>query len=244
MRKMTLVFFILFFAFPVSSLAGEYVLVDGKGREVCEAYGKNLNSFALHSPIPMICERKINPESNDFQHPKWEEIDLWEYRELLRRIERFLGDAGAYGDSEKWPHLWEEQLKWRIEHKFITVLLTNVDIDNDGKIEHVIKYINGHCPESRSFGTPILVINDKRDAIDIDKSKHLLQNPKFVGTSLSEGWDLAMYDVFLYKGKIYFDRWSQSYDQRGYLRVFLTELENSVNPLTKEICRYQYKNMK
>ncbi len=37
--------------------AGDYVLVIGKGFEVCESYLENLNSFPNHPP--MVCDRSM-----------------------------------------------------------------------------------------------------------------------------------------------------------------------------------------
>lgn len=77
--------------FTASADAGQYVLVKGKGAEVCEAYRKNLNSFGDLNVYTMACERERNPKFTKFKKPDWEEIDLWENRELLKKVERFLG---------------------------------------------------------------------------------------------------------------------------------------------------------
>jgi hypothetical protein len=49
------------------ALAGRYELIKGKGVEVCEAYGENLNSF--NPSTPMLCERPVNPDFKNFAKP-------------------------------------------------------------------------------------------------------------------------------------------------------------------------------
>ena len=132
--------FVLFIVVTVASAvftypahAGRYELIKGKGMEVCESYAKNLNSF---KPVhPMICEREINPEMKDFQKPEWKEIDAWENRPLVRKINRFLG----LGMAED----WEDSLKWDIEHRQLVVHLSQIDIDNDGQRENVLRFAEG-----------------------------------------------------------------------------------------------------
>ena len=66
--------------------AGDYVLMLGKGIEVCEAYLKNLNSFP--DDPPMVCERKVNPKFSEFSKPIWQPQDALEHLNLLEQIEQ------------------------------------------------------------------------------------------------------------------------------------------------------------
>ena len=86
--------------------AGHYDLIKSKGMEVCEAYGKNLNSrftYALTgstvtitadkpSRLPFRCDRPLNPEFKDFSKPEWKSMVRWtpETDDLLEKIDRFL----------------------------------------------------------------------------------------------------------------------------------------------------------
>jgi len=252
MRKyfVSIVFFIIFLL-PVYVLAGEYVLVKGEGIEVCEAYKKNLNSFNLHNEYAMACERKVNPQFSDFQKPQWQKMDLRKNIELLKKIELFLGN---YGDPSNNIEGWEEYIESRIKEEYVSIDLCQIDINNDGKKENVIKYNDGSCPGGNYYGAPLLVLNDGRTEIDIQKTRPLLQNPRTLKNGpLSEGWDGAMYDIFIYKNKVYFDRWRdgdvtsdgktiiKTYD---LLRVFLTEPDKKRNSITREICRYKFRSTK
>lgn len=250
------------FAVP-PAIAGEYVLIKGKGVEVCEEYGKNLNSFNLHNKYVMACERKINPEFTDFKKPEWVVVDLWENRKILEKIARFLGERHPISSKKvgKEPHYsysdfqeWEGQLRNMIEGKYApTVEEVQIDIDNDVNKENIIKYSDGNCPGGNYFGAALIVLNDNKSEIDIEKTKQLLQNPQYYpklpNELLSRGWEFSMYDVFLYKGKSYFNRWSGnqapgSKDKIDILKVFVTETNKAKKVSTKEICRYRFKSAK
>ena len=261
MKRIILVFILLLS--PVSSFAGEvgyplipgeYVLVKGEGMEVCEEYGKNLNSFKLYSKYDMACERKINPEFTEFKTPEWRKMDLWKNRKFLKKVERFLGlQQRRYGrDPHKNPKEWERLLKERIsETDFPTTIMTSqIDINNDGKKENIIRYNDGACPIGNFFGAPLIVLNDDKSEVDIEKTKPFFQNPQFTIPiePFSSAWQSTMYDVFFYKGKAYFDRWGiglmTGSDAAEILKVFVTETDKNGNFSTEEICRYRFKSVK
>ncbi len=250
MKKYFVLIVVFIFLLPLYVLAGEYVFVKGEGAEVCEAYKKNLNSFNPHNEYAMACERKVNPQFSDFQKPEWQKMDLRKNIELLKKIELFLGN---YGDPSNNIEGWEEYIESRIKEEYISIDLCQIDINNDGKKESVIKYNDGSCPEGH-YGAALLVLNDDRTEIDIQKTKPLLQNPRTLKNGpLSEGWDGTMYDIFIYKKKVYFDRWSYTdlssdgktiIDAYDLLRVFLTEPNKKGNSSSREICRYKFRSMK
>jgi len=238
------------FLLPAYVLAGEYVLVKGEGTEVCEAYQKNLNSFDLHNEYVMACERKLSPQFTDFKKPEWRKMDLRENIELLKRIELFLGNYVVTSNNIEG---WEEYIESRIKEEYISIDLCQIDINNDGKKENLIKYNDGSCPGGH-YGAALLVLNDDRTEIDIQKTKPLLQNPRTLKNGpLSEGWDGTMYDIFIYKKKAYFDRWRYAdlssdgktiIDTYNLLKVFLTEPDKRGDSITREICRYKFRSTK
>ncbi len=225
------------FLLPIYVLAGEYVLVKGEGTEVCEAYKTNLNSFNLHNEYSMACVRDVIPKF-DFQKPEWQKMDLRKNIELLKTIELFLGNWGTVTpDNVKG---WEEYIESRIKGEYVSIDLCQIDINNDGKKENVIKYIDGDCPQGH-YGAALLVLNDDRTQLNMQKTTPLLQNPRTLKNGpLSEGWDGSMYDIFIHKNKSYFDRWRYG----DLLRVFLTEQDKKSNSITREICRYKFRTTK
>jgi len=255
-----LVLILLFFSSVC--FAGEYVLVKGKGVDVCETYKSNLNSFNLYNPYVMACERKINPKFADLKKPEWEELELSEHVELIKKIELFLGNYVVTSDNVEG---WEEYIKGLIKDERISIELSQIDINNDGKKENVIKYLHGACL-ANYYGAALMVLNGNEDDIDIEKTKPLFQNPPSASCRLpsgpchliknrpfSAGWDNTMYDVFIYKNKVYFDRWRNidlSPDYRKIIKthklikVFITEPDKAGNGKTTEICRLKFTTTK
>lgn len=222
----------LVLAIPTAQ-AGKYELVKGQGVEVCEAYDRNLNSFSQLS-YPMACERKLDPTLSQFAKPEWEEMDVWANRKLLREIEHLFRLEWRI-DYE----VWERLLMQRIRDGHRRLLLTHVDIDNDGKKDNVLKYVNGSCTGTHFYATPLLVVKADNSALDADRTSNFLQNPG-AGRSTEAGrWGYTMYDVFIYKDQTYFDLWSELADQKGLVRVFQTR-----NNQTREFCSYRYEASK
>jgi hypothetical protein len=190
MKKCTI--FLAIFLLSATCYAGEYILVKGKGVEVCEEYGKNLNSFKLKKP--MEYSRKINPDLKEFSKPQWERV----YGNGLDRFPRngeVLASIGAY--------LWERDAnpiyyipvnkwsKWRGTKRQYTAaykkynleryelgsvprmhLIADIDIDNDGTTEPV--YLDRLYPTS---GALLLVLKPDYSAIDYEKTKLVMMHP-------------------------------------------------------------------
>jgi len=228
----TLLVILLLSTFP-SAYGGQYRLIKGEGIEVCEAYAKNLNSF--ENRFPMWCERKLNPAMSDFSKPLWEKMDPREHMDLLKTIERDF-DFLLFGDINRNLKEWERYTNGKIEIAHLRMWQTRVDINNDGQADNLIKLHEGDCPSTRHFAIALLLLNESKTAIDI-KSVHLFQNINAT-TSVGGGTGFAMYDVFAYKDKVYFDRWSQSKIETGFLRVFVTE-HFVPGGFTEEICTYR-----
>lgn len=235
MRRIIILLFILVFIFSVSAFAGEYVLVKGKGVEVCEAYGKNLNSFGY----VMACEREINPVFKEFSKPEWKEMDILENLDLVIKLTRFLEGEDYPEEHPFWSPdaKLESFIKHNTKYGHLVIKLTQVDIDNDGKKENVIKYYDGKCGISSYYATPLLVLNDDKKEIEIKKTSSLLQKPEGVVGLIKMG-KFTMRDVFVYKNKVYSDRWIDAGDEKWVLEVFVTESKK--DGITKEVCKYRY----
>ena len=149
-------------------LAGQYELARGKGVKVCEAYRKNLNSF--QPSYPMRCNRPVNPEFKDFQKPKWEQIDGIKDFDLIVKVDKLL--RPSYYAHIK-PEVMSSSLRANIESGNYKFSLTTVDIDNDGRVEPVLRYLDSCWPGNRGpWGTPLVVLKqDKRD-VDVSKTAH------------------------------------------------------------------------
>lgn len=243
MKKIIILMFIWLFVFSLSAFAAaiaddELVLVKGKGVPVCEAHLKNLKSLELNE---MVCERdKSYPEANDITMPKWEEVDLRENKELVKRIHKFFAIGDQFGalkiidDEKEFEEYFNRILKYNSLKK------TTVNIDNHDKPEIVMLYREPRCDVERNiaynipYSRPLFVLDEEKKLIDVQKTEPLLQNPfprNIEAKAVNSGYQL--YDIFIYKNYRYFDKWNV-YDWT------LTVYKLSKSKVT-EVCQYKYK---
>jgi hypothetical protein len=211
-------------------VAGEYVLVEGQDIEVCREYGKNLNSFK-NLPHAMVCERLINPEMKDFSKPQWKPLDVWEKRDMLKQIDLYLWYKGTENkfNYEKWLG----RLKERVQDKSVALSETFIDIDNDGKAEHVLRYDYGKCDPkkasdfTRPTGRRIVVWKDKQNELDENLNR-------FLGLRLG---------IFTYKDRVFHDHFGGSIGfKEGTLTVFDSIVHSGGwTELGVATCTYNYR---
>ncbi|MCK7498079.1 MAG: hypothetical protein MZW92_50755 [Comamonadaceae bacterium] len=186
--------------------AGQYVLEKGKGIEVCEAYGKNLNSLMDVPNRPSFRgSRPINPEFIDFSKPSRadshvnDEYFVWadgvsaeDSERFGEEMDRFLWERDINpvyfipvtdwpkwrGTPEQRKQAWERFVGNRNQWHFLDIV--NVDIDNDGVVEQVA--MNARA----GIGGILLVLNAKKDGLDMEKTKLVTQHPSWKEQGLGE----------------------------------------------------------
>lgn len=156
------------FAFTVALLAltavpvraGGYELIKGKGVEVCEAYGKNLNSF--RPSVLMLCERLISPDFAQFAKPAWEELTLDQIATLnVETGDQFLSEASPRSkplNESKSERIRKAKaiLSASFDNSWpLSAWRAQFDLDNDGKLDSFKKEVQGKCAVSR-FPTVLL----------------------------------------------------------------------------------------
>lgn len=221
-----------------------FKLIMGKGVEVCEIYKKNLE--ALGNPN-LACERKVSPEYQGIiKLPVWRKLDLFENRNLWAQVEKMANggldtpermasrDTPMDDQSEidKLAKRYQEYAKQY--HKEVYKLnVADMDVNNDGMSEPVLREHSGLCGEHVHYhSTALFVLNEKNDTVDVQKSRPLFQD------SGSNRWSKdvqrngtfengSMYDVFFYKDKTYFDRWT-------WTGIWIYKISNDE---TQAICR-------
>ncbi len=181
---------------PASGWAARYVLEEGHGVAVCEAYEKNLNSFA--PKVPMTCNRPVNKETLGFDEPAWDKVEggglttkgvpIYTLNELIGEFlwKRDANPVYQFGIT-KWPE-WQgtpKQLKvahdaYMRERSSRDVMLTwrrvdEFDIDNDGVPEPV--WFEQPC--GSSFGAFLVVLTPDHKAIDRVKTERVMPHPPF-----------------------------------------------------------------
>ncbi len=183
--------------------AGSYTLVVGKGIEVCEAYFKNLNSFPKHPP--MVCDRPLNPKLTDFSKPKWQPLEFWPNRHLLRQALRQHPSNLRYSDEEferRDPYdKWEANLQARMAERVMTFWSADLDVDRDGAKETVLRFDTGvPCDPANEYmfahsgGTELFVLTPGDHNLDAEKSG----NFNVLG---------GRHEIVLYKGRVFITGW-------------------------------------
>lgn len=240
--------FAIFFFATYPAHAGRYEIVKGKGVEVCEAYKKNLESF--NDPLPMVCERKINPAFSEFEKPVWQSVNVGqgEGRVLLHRILNYQ-HAGEYDQFRK--NLYRDSdlngfIKEYESSRTPILRRAKIDIDNDGRADDVAIFRNGYCPETSvapHFAANIYLLKAGLEPNEpmIDASypaERLLR-----GNINPNQGEFAPSDLFRYKEKSYIDKYCAfrnrftGCDEADNLIVFKINVDAAT-----EICRYKYHN--
>ncbi|SPP63019.1 hypothetical protein [Nitrospira lenta] len=153
--------------------AGEYVLVLGKGIEVCEAFLKNLNSFP--GDPPMVCERKVNPKFPEFSKPTWQPLDALKHLDLIEQIERWKPYETGFEDPNRREEILT-RIKERIANGDIRLATIELDIEQDGVSETVLKYEYAGCDPSNeshfsgTSGRSFYVLTSDKTKLDKEKS--------------------------------------------------------------------------
>ena len=213
--------------------AGDYVMVIGKGVEVCEAYLKNLNSFPNHPP--MVCDRPLTPKFAAFSKPSWKELDAQEHLELLKQIWRNFDDLTAE-QFERSPlkDQWIASLKKPGETKGLAIQMAELDVDRDGITEFVLDYFEeGSCDPTdqgmyaNPYGRKYYVLTPDRQGLDAGGSR----NFNVLG---------GRPELFLYNGRVYITTWAGGPNFRGG-ELWVISPAN-LPGMDKESCKYTYKS--
>lgn len=215
--------------------AGDYVLVIGKGFEVCEAYLKNLNSFPAHPP--MVCNRPLNPKLTEFSKPQWQPLEVWPNRHLLRQAIRNRPSNLSYTDEEfekRDPYdKWEANLQERMKERVMTFGTADLDIDRDGEKETVLRFDTGFpCdPANESTfahpgrGIEFYVLTSDGQNLDAWKSG----NFNVLG---------GRHEIVLYKGRVFITGWAGNLGfQGGELWVASPA---HIPGMDKQACKFTY----
>ena len=249
MKKKILIFSVMLsMTFSVLAIAGnkddvnrnnetQYAFVKGKGIPVCEDYYKNLVSFESYD---IICERKINPKFSDFTKPKWIKLNLAKNKELLQQIIKFRGYSSQFADDKK---IIERILKKDQRFPFystVKMYLSKIDINNDFKPDNIILFSAGSCEDMRMSEKFMVVLNEDKNMIDIEKTKQILINPPVFQAEDSRIINIhfTFHDIFYYKNRTYFDRWAVSAGIPEFNKDTLSVYKLSNNK-AEEICRFK-----
>lgn len=228
--KILAMLIILFFS--QLSIASTYHLKEGKDIKFCQEYRENLNSFESVKYRPMRCERKISDNYPELKSPIWAQLAPDDALDYIKVAMEFFSPGQWRENSLD----YRNHILGRLKRRAFVLSLSEIDIDNDGEIETILRYEDGNCElEAGQWAAPLLVLNKDKISIDAAKTRRLLQNKYKTDQDKIGRWSYAMYGVILYKNKSYFDRWSDDESEKGILDVYLLNDSN-----VKQICEFRY----
>ncbi|MHB1140885.1 MAG: hypothetical protein ACYC1T_03890 [Sulfuricaulis sp.] len=216
-----------------------------KNMELCKAYEANLNSFS-EVKEPFACERPINQKFADFSKPKWKEIDPKHHLELLLEIERI--KYRSYTRPYPFDGVgYRKGIQENVRLGLIRLKLAELDIVPSPESAT-------HMPD----GIPEKVLRIERGDPKCDPSDDKWRRSPPVREYFIVNDDLTKveefraaaktWDVFLYKGKVYFDAFYNTYgvdsvsgiDGPGRNHRYEVYVTEPYRKGTARICRYLY----
>jgi len=191
---------------------------------VCKAFEEVLNT-TCEPPEKLQCNWTLPTDEKRFKKLEWQTLEFKEYKNLVEEM--------TLGKDHKWR--WYEKdaaVKKAFDDGTINIKMTTVDIDNNGKAEHVLHKSWLHdCPNCGQFA----VINKETKQIDW-RYDHL-----FLHANAHEGADIILYEgkayMFGYTSQNYVgykQPWKMIWVYEGFSLFEDTEF-GSVN-----ICQYKY----
>lgn len=243
-------------AFVGVAHAGRYELIKGKGVEVCEAYGKNLNSF--RPSVLMLCERLISPDFPQFAKPAWEELTLDQIATLNVEIgDQFLSEASPR--SKVLNELKSERIrkaKATLSTSFdnswpLSARRAQFDLDNDGKPDSFKQEIQGKCAAPR-FPTVLLqpiggyaahahfskIFNAAQNQSEKQVSFELAPGNVVPVTTRKQRGAYMFPDVFRYKDEWYLDMLATEPSGSRLEKLYVFKHRDGT---TSEICEFRVK---
>jgi len=191
---------------------------------VCLAYLKNLNRFC--GEPPPTCERKLDPAIKELSLPKWEEIDP---KAHLKVIEQTLNYN--FENIKVWLPIPPDMLE-HIHSRKVHMLHTWVDLDHDGKMEHVVRFDDGPChPINPSGERGFYGFNYEIAVVDKDITQ-VDERFRYV--------EIGGRDVLLYEGRAYLWHFTASdgpdtFSLQEPFHVSVTDTGNA-----DSVCVFQY----
>ncbi len=172
----------LFVVLASTAQAGRYEIVKGKGVEVCDVYNKYLST----QRDELTCDREFPSDLTDLKRPAWQQLDPMQNKPLIGRIENYLQAPRDEKALKPWRPVYREDSPDELYiSELARLALGQVDIDNDGRPETVVRFRDFRCdswgqaasPRGPRWVAPIVVLNGSKQDVDREKTYPLMQNP-------------------------------------------------------------------
>lgn len=242
-----------------SAQAVRYELKEGGQYALCNAYKKNLERFS--ADLPMVCERRLDPDLKDFSKPQWNELEPLEHMDVLKEIWRVQIKKQLPRMQKKipditWEKTWgsemwgknggENRYRAAIKAGELTLSVAQIDLLYDGKLDTVYRFSEHQCDDEKQLAG--VAVNPYTYRYFVVDSRELskLRDDVFAGmTTMTRG-------LFYYKGRPYFDSFDGygigtraakvAEGKKGYLQYSDASLQvfepSRFYPVAPTVCRF------
>jgi hypothetical protein len=249
-------------AVPAAQSAERYTLVNGKKNPLCQRFGEYLEKVTRKNDPPN-CQTEFGVEYPEFAGMSWREVEPKEHPDLSVQAYRYLNywpwDRPERGGLTN-PRDILDGVELQHRHGWWRMWLAEVDIDNDGRRDKLLRIEDGRCgdrdrtsPRPYDWQVPVMILNEARTDIDTVKSELILGAsvippfPPYYFKGI-HGIRGEVYDVFLAGNTTYFQRWeddwpivvAKHYDHR-YAGVTVYRIQRGK---TEKVCRFKLKKLK
>jgi len=200
-----------------SVIAGTYQLTLGQGRDICEAYRRNLEP--RRDKTPMACERSYDPTIAGFAAPYWQTLDWRTHLDLLRKARIYLQEHNSFAramklsDAEAERDTPEHVRGWA-QTNHVELRTADLDLVGDGGHWKMLAMTEDGCGAHRLPGsriTRLFILNAAGTDVD---------------TSVPRSWnDYYNATLELYRGRPYVefyaadDNWGKLLTGNGELDI-------------------------
>jgi hypothetical protein len=184
---------------------------------VCKAYVNALNKYPI---IKDFFASPILPNSPEFSHPKWKQLDIYEYKDvyLMAAFSNRYTDFDAYipnkaklekdtmsEDNRSEDH--KERMRQSVQMYY-----TKADIDNDGNMDDIIRTDYGR----------IVIFRDAY-ATRLSVFKPTVPPFRYIDKNLNDKIRRADYisDIFFYKDKTYIKYLAYGLIDAGFMYMYI-----------------------
>jgi hypothetical protein len=188
---------------------------------VCKAYVNALNKYPI---IKDFFASPMLPNSPEFSHPKWKQLDIYEYKDI------YLMKAGHYTDFDTYiPNKAKLEKGWQMEdnrseerkehmRQSVQMYYAKADIDNDGNIDDII----------RTDYNRIVIFKDAY-ATHLSVFKPTVPPFRYIDKNLNDKIRRAGYisDIFFYRDKTYIKYLAYGLIDAGFMYMYIKEVNKS-----------------
>lgn len=145
------------------------------------------------------CTTSVGLTTAPFRTPDWKPQDLMASKDLILKLENLVSYGDQFFRSEMdEPKELQAYIQEKIDYELGHLWAADVDIDNDGTLDTVMKYAEGRCPATTAWGTGLFVLDASGTSIDAAKTKPIISNG-YLGVSS---------EVVRYKGETFVLVWN------------------------------------